>query len=92
MNEFKVRKRELAVYLFLFILIGAAVNLNIGKDDDIWNVVRNFVPGSVFLFLGLSWKRLSKKMKVAYLIFGIGLLGYMSLHYLVGFHNRHWGN
>lgn len=92
MKEFKIKKRDLIVYLFLIIVIGTAVNLNIGKGDDIRNIIRNFVPGSVFIFLGLSWKRLSKKMRVAYLIFGIGLLSYMSLHYLIGFHNRHWGN
>lgn len=92
MENFKVKTRDVIIYTIVIIIILVSYYINRGTDDTLPSVIVNYAPGSIALFLGLSWKKLSTKMRALYLTFSVIVLVYMVLHYLAGFQNYNWGN
>lgn len=80
------------------ILVSGYINADIMSDPANENISSNlydnFALPSLLLVSSLMIKEVaeSKYIKWILLILGLFLFGYMSLHYLIGFHNPYWEN
>lgn len=92
MKAIEIDKKHIVVYALLAALIAISLQLNLNKGPSWISIIINYIPGVGFLFLGLSWKTLTKKQRIAFIIAGAVFLGYMALFYLLGFHNPNWNN
>ncbi|WP_208559495.1 hypothetical protein [Marinilactibacillus kalidii] len=94
MTKITITKRDALIYLGMLIIVGVSININLAKDDNVRNIIMNFLPGLGFAFMGLSveHKDIGKKFRITLLVLACLFFGYISLYYLIGFHNHHWGN
>ncbi|MFC6463536.1 hypothetical protein ACFP65_00765 [Marinilactibacillus sp. GCM10026970] len=94
MYKIKITIRDALIYIGILITIEISLRINLDKGDNIQNILMNFLPGAGLMFLGLSieHKDMSKTIRIIVLSLAIFWLGYISLYYLIGFHNHHWGN
>ncbi|MFC6463641.1 hypothetical protein ACFP65_01295 [Marinilactibacillus sp. GCM10026970] len=94
MWEFEVSRRDKMVYLICLIVLAISVYINVEMGDTTRSVIFSYLPGFFALFVGLSGKDkvITKAFRAIVLFLAFLWLGYMALHYLIGFHNPFWGN
>lgn len=90
-SSVKIKKSNIAVYVVMVIIIIVSVHLN-KNVTTIKNIISNFSIPFIMMFFGLSWQEMRRTNKIILLLVGIIWFGYISLHYLIGFHNPYWGN
>ncbi len=87
-----LNKSRAIVYIIMLMVIVFSVQMNRGYAMTSGEIVSNFVIPTFIIFFGLSWKGLSNITKGVLIVIGSVWFTYISLHYLVGFHNPYWGN
>jgi len=87
-----LNKRKTIVYIIMLIIIISSIQLNKSYDTTAREVLSNFAIPTFMVFFGLSWEGLNNTNKVILVVIGGIWFTYISLHYLVGFHNPYWGN
>ncbi len=81
------------VYVVMVAIIWSSLIINRQYESSPDNILMNFGMASMGLVLGLSFfDALGKKTKTVLIIIGTIYFIYISLYYLIGFHNPHWGN
>lgn len=72
-------------------IILASVFLNWEKEPDMANLLMNFTPPTVLLLAGVLLPPKDHKIaKWIFILLGSFWFGYISLYYLIGFHNHLW--
>lgn len=87
-----LNKSRATVYIIMLIVIVFSILMNKGHAITAGEILSNFVIPTFIIFFGLSWKGLSNITKGVLIVIGSIWFTYISLHYLVGFHNPYWGN
>ena len=81
-----------AVYIVMLIIISFSIQMNKGYSITPKEILCNFAIPTFMMFFGLSWEGINEINKRLLLVIGSIWFTYISLHYLVGFHNPYWGN
>ncbi|HRN43719.1 MAG TPA: hypothetical protein PLH20_02825 [Flavobacterium sp.] len=81
-----------AVYIVMLIIISFSIQMNKGYSITPKEILSNFAIPTFMMFFGLSWEGINEINKRLLLVIGSIWFTYISLHYLVGFHNPYWGN
>ena len=82
-----LNKSRAIVYIIMLMVIGFSVQMNRGYAMTSGEIVSNFVIPTFMIFFGFSWEGLNNIMKGVLMVIGSIWFTYISLHYLVGFHN-----
>lgn len=88
----EVKLKAFLVYVLVAIVFLGSCLLNLDKGESFQNIGLNFAPPALILFYGLSVKGIPKWTNYLAIFLGGAFLIYLSLYYLIGFHNHHWGN
>ena len=91
-RKIKINRSRVIVYVIMIVIIIASLQINKAYASTTRNILSNFGAPATLLFFGLSWNDLSRMSRVFFLVIGSFWFLYISLHFLVGFHNPYWGN
>ncbi|MDR2832245.1 MAG: hypothetical protein LBV67_00855 [Streptococcaceae bacterium] len=84
----------LAFALLVIIFISWLMNKDLMNDPRNANIrsnlFENYVLPTFLLLSGVFVRDVKKFWRIILLIIGIVGFGYLSLHYLIGFHNPYW--
>lgn len=88
-EKLTINKPKFFVYIAMIGIIVASLIVN--RDlSTTRHIISNFVVPSMLLHFGLLQEK--RAARVILLITGLIYFGYITLYYLIGFHNPNWGN
>lgn len=91
-SKVTISKSRVVVYLIMIAIVLASLQINRNYASTTRNILTNFGLPAMLVFFGLSWNDLSRISRGFLLVIGSIWFLYISLHYVIGFHNPYWGN
>lgn len=92
-KQFSVKnnKQMITVVMIELSIVLVSIGLNWHKEPDLRNLLRNFLLPAIILALGVGMNRRQYQYsKWMVSLLGLVWFGYISLYYLIGFHNDNW--
>lgn len=85
---------KVRVFFFVFLLTIIPVSYIFNKDYDVSfnNVFMNYIVSITTLFLSLFVKEVNKYFRAILLVLSLLWFIFVTLYYLIGFHNPNWGS
>ena len=87
----EVKKGHVFVLIITALIIYACYTVSVPYNIPLLFIARNFVIPTLLILVGISKDTSSLPVRLAWFIPGIVLYSYMTLHYIIGFHNPYWG-